>query len=145
MINGLVYEDQDLQTSYAFGPNSTVMFYVAAKVLSYTANYGYSTGDYYSIHRTYPGIIKNSTSYDGSTRPWFTNAPVGGFYLYGPYRETFTRQLVLTLSSKRYTGIATVVNAAVLLLSDLERIVTDVKYPNNGFGVIIQASTNKGS
>lgn len=106
-INGLSYMDLDLQTAYAKGPATTVMFYVSAQV--YT-----DLNSYVSIHRTFPGIIKNSTSYDPPSRSWFANAPENAVYLYGPYRETFTKQLVLTLSSSKSKRLYTINLLAVL-------------------------------
>jgi hypothetical protein len=49
--------------------------------------------------------VKNITDYDSTQRSWFSRAPVDSFYLYGPYKETFTQQLVVTLSSRKQTSV----------------------------------------
>lgn len=144
VIDGLAYQDTDFSVMYSRGPNTTVMFYLSAEV---TEN-----GVRNMVHRTYPGIEKNSTSYDPSQRSWFKNAPVDSYYLYGPYRETFTRQLVLTVSSRQYVdslptsgASATVVSAAVLLIDDLRSVVNEVTYTNSGFGAMVTYSESAAS
>lgn len=143
VLNGLSYQDIDFTTLYSQGPNSTVMFYLSSQV------FPQNSINYYSLHRTYPGILKNDTAYDPPSRPWNSQAPVGGVYFYGPYKETFTKQLVITLSSKQKavispkTKMATPVNvvaAAVMLIEDLAVIVNQIKYANNGFGVLLTSS-----
>ena len=139
VIDGLTYHDKDLEIIFKRGPNTTVMFYVSAKVVvdSYS-------GDYIAVHRTFPGILKDSKNYDPPGRPWFANAPVGDVFLYGPYQETFTRQLVLTISSKKHSAAisgTTVVSAAVILLTAIENLIASVDYSNDGFGVLLKYST----
>lgn len=107
---------------YTRGPNTTVMFYLSTKILDGPTN------SYVSVHRTLPGILKNSTTYDPTQRKWFTKAPQGSYYLYGPYVETFTRQPVITLSSMQpstdpKTGAPLkIVSGGVMLISELAAI-----------------------
>lgn len=89
-----------------------------------------SSSNYTSVHRTFPGIVKNVSDYDASNREWFKMAPIDSYHLYGPYVETFTRQPVVTVSSKTKSSALgpelskqlTIVSAAVLLISDLVSI-----------------------
>ena len=81
-----------------------------------------------SVHRTLPGIVKNDNTYDPTKRSWFIKAPKDSYYLNGPYVETFTRQPVITLST-RITSTDTntgesleTVAAAVMLISELSTI-----------------------
>ena len=139
VINSLPYQDQDFETLYSKGSNSTMFFYLSAVLFSSSGS------DYYAIHRTYPGLIKNESAYNPSLRPWFSKAPVDSYYMYGPYRETFTKELVVTVSSKQTTYIAagrrvTVVAAAVILLDNLQSIVTSITYANEGFGALLSYS-----
>lgn len=143
VINQQSYLDNDFGIIYANGPNTTVMFYASTKV--------FLQDEYYVSHRTFPGIVKNVSNYDPSKRSWFLNAPVDAFYLYGPYRETFTRQLVLTISSKKIlnvkipstgqTASAEVVVASVVLLDDLQKMISSVQYIDDGFGVLLRLET----
>jgi hypothetical protein len=143
MVHGLTYEDSDLSLMYQKGPSTTVMFYLSAKIVDDVHNDGYL-----AVHRRFPGTIQNNSNYIPYNRQWFTHAPTSGVYLYGPYKETFTKQLVITLSTKTIlyfsssSGFVPVVNAAVMLLSDMEEIVKSVNYPNNGFGAIIKYSSS---
>lgn len=150
VYDGLAYQDNDLNIMYNQGPNTTVMFYLSAQV--FAANSSSSSVPYYAVHRTFPGIYKNDSAYDPSRRTWFTKAPVNGFYLYGPYKETFTKQLVVTLSSKINTIITnaqggrnavTVVASGVVLLQSLSTIVNSVHYDYNGYGVLITRNSQQ--
>jgi hypothetical protein len=137
VLDGLAYQDVDFPILYNSGPNSTVMFYLSTQI--YT---DFTQSNYFSLHRTYPGILKNDLSYNPPYRPWFTNAPVNGIYVYGPYRETFTGKLVVTLSSKSTltlldTHPTSVVGGAVVLIEDLKQIVNQIKYANGGFGALL--------
>jgi hypothetical protein len=150
----------DLKTLYAEGPNSTLFYYVSSKI-------GYSS-NYYSVHRTFPGTTKGSnTAYDPANRPWFRNAPgllivtcFGGLftcawgdvsiedavYADGPYLETYSQKLVINLSSRKSSSALantplTLVAAGDILLSELQTIVNDVAYENNGFGAILKFGT----
>jgi hypothetical protein len=150
VVNALDYEDIDFKEFYTNGPKSTLMFYLSAQV------YDSSQSSYHAIHRTYPGMVKNDSAYDPSKRSWFKNAPFGGVNFYGPYKETFTRQYVVTVSSKQIfnyyrksssgnvvsTHPVNIVAAAVILLKDLQKIVQDIQYTYNGFGAIITTSGN---
>ena len=145
VLNGLAYQDLDFNVMYLRGPNTTVMFYLSAEV---TVNE--NTGQFFSVHRTFPGILKNDTSYNPVTRPWFANAPIDGVNMYGPYKETFTKQLVITLSSKKSTYVpntlstpVTIVGAAVMLLEDLAKVVSNIEYPYMGFGALITRYSNE--
>jgi hypothetical protein len=136
-MNGLAYHDLDFPILYNQGPNSTLMFYLSTQI--YTDS---SRTNYFSLHRTYPGVLKNDFSYNPPLRSWFANAPENGIYVYGPYRETFTDQLVITLSSKSTMTFAqtyptSVVGAAVVLIDDLKHVVNQIKYANNGFGALL--------
>ena len=121
VIDSLTYQDRDMSLMYERGPNSTVMFYLSTKISLYS-------GGNILVHRTFPGVQKNTKTYDPSTRLWFTDAPENSYYLYGPYVETFTKQSVVTLSSMKTatdfpTGDKlTTVSAAVLLISELAAI-----------------------
>jgi hypothetical protein len=139
-IHGLSYEDKDMKVMYNIGPSTTIMFYVSASVRDDVVG----GSSLFSVHRTFPGTVKNNSNYIPYNRPWFKYAPKDfGVYLYGPYRETFTQELTLTLSAKTTYSIGSsntnidVVNAAILRLSDMQQIITDVHYPNNGFGVLL--------
>lgn len=146
VVNALSYQDIDMQTLYFRGPNTTVFFYVSSQIGT--------SSSYASVHRTFPGISKsNDPSYNPPGRPWFVHAPVNSYYLYGPYKETFTQQLVINLSSRQSTSLpvngratttpVALVTSAVFLLSDLAQIVNSVPYTNGGFGALISASTNQ--
>ena len=121
VINALAFQDRDMNIMYTKGPNTTVMFYLSTKI-------NLKSGGYVSVHRTQPGIVKNSNTYDATGRPWFKKAPKNSYHLYGPYVETFTRQPVITLStmitsSDTNTGESLqTVAAAVMLISELSTI-----------------------
>lgn len=121
VINALAFQDRDMNLMYTQGPNSTVMFYLSTKI-------SLTSGDYVSVHRTLPGIVKNNNSYDPTIRSWFKKAPMNSYYLNGPYVETFTKQPVITLSSMKTgsdseTGESLqTVAAAVMLISELSTI-----------------------
>ena len=138
VVDGLTYQDTDLEIVYTRGPETTVMFYVSAATTL-------TSGEQISLHRTFPGIVKNITTYNAYARPWFAKAPIDGVYFYGPYQETFTRQLVVTLSSKKISYAlsrpVTVVSAAVLLLTDMQSIISSIKYSNDGYGVLLKYDT----
>lgn len=79
-------------------------------------------------------------------RPWYINASINSYNMYGPYVETFTKRLVITLSSRSNTIIkendakVDIVSASVLLVEDLYSIINSIKYANDGFGVLINSS-----
>ena len=99
IIEQLAYEDLDFSVAYSNGPTETVMFYQSTVLCS--SGSSSCLDNYAAIHRTYPGIQKDTTpAYDPGERPWFKKAPPSGVYLYGPYVESFTKQLVLTISSR---------------------------------------------
>jgi hypothetical protein len=140
VLDGLAYQDVDFPILYNSGPNSTVMFYLSTQI--YT---DLTQSNYFSLHRTYPGILKNDLSYNPPHRPWFASAPVNGIYVYGPYRETFTGKLVVTLSSKSTLTLlgshpTSVVGGAVVLIEDLKQIINQIKYANGGFGALLTVS-----
>ena len=119
VINALAFQDRDMNIMYTKGPNTTVMFYLSTKI-------NLKSGGYVSVHRTQPGIVKNSNTYDATGRPWFKKAPKNSYNLYGPYVETFTRQPVITLSTMVTSSITReslqTVAAAVMLISELSTI-----------------------
>ena len=121
VINALTYQDRDMNVMYTRGPNTTVMFYLSTKI-------ALKDGSHIAVHRTFPGVQKDSTTYDSSGRPWFVNAPQDSYYLYGPYIESFTRQPVITLSSMKpskdpKTGLSLqLVSGGVMLISELASI-----------------------
>lgn len=145
-INNLAYQDRDLHVQFTRGPNTTVMFYVSAQVMTSGQN---NAQNYVSVHRTFPGIDKPyypaTGYYNAPGRSWFKYAPLNAYYLYGPYQETFTKQPVLTLSSRQSSTLSSgggsytvnLVTAAVMLLSDIVKVVQSVSYPNNGFGALV--------
>eukprot|EP01031_Cornospumella_fuschlensis_P028932 gene28932-34918_t len=137
-INGLAYQDKDWKIMYKRGPNTTVMFYLSTQLKT-------ASNAYTMIHRTFPGIVKNETSYDPSQRTWFSSAPMDSFFLYGPYRETFTKLFAVTLSSRTATADSslTFVSAAVMLVDDLAKVINSVDYINNGFGVLFRYGTRE--
>ena len=138
-INGLAYQDFDFSSMYSKGPNTTVMFYLSAQVFT-------DQKQYVAVHRTFPGIMKNGSNYDPSTRSWFKDAPLDVFNLYGPYIETFTKQQVLTVSSRQQKTLSsgysvTVVSAAVFLLESLATVVNSIDYSYGGFGAVLTYDT----
>mmetsp|Transcript_20198 Transcript_20198/g.28960 ORF Transcript_20198/g.28960 Transcript_20198/m.28960 type:complete len:1519 (+) Transcript_20198:482-5038(+) len=143
VIDGLSYQDRDMSLMYTKGPSTTVMFYLSTKIGS--------GNDYTSVHRTFPGMVKNVTNYDAPNREWFKLAPIDSYHLYGPYVETFTRQPVVTLSSMKKSSVIgsddskplTIVSAAVMLISDLVAIVNSVQYTDGGFGVLVALPSKK--
>jgi hypothetical protein len=108
-----------------------------------------STSKYDAIHRTYPGILKNDPKYDPPQRTWFKKAPTSGFFLYGPYKETFTGLSVLTISSKQIITDGngqrpvTIVAASVSLIQSIEKILYSVQYPDNGYGVLVNSLSSE--
>lgn len=137
VINALAYEDTDFRVLYETGPSSTVMFYLSAAVTPAGAS-----SPTHVVHRTYPGIEKNQSSYDPSQRSWFAQAPINGTNVYGPYVESFTKQIVLTLSSKKRRVLQTgatvdVVAGAVLLIQDVASIIRQIDYPQGGFAALV--------
>lgn len=144
VIDGLAYQDIDSNVLYNRGPSTTVMFYLSAQVFTSPAQ-----TSYFSIHRTYPGILKNDTAYDPSKRGWFLAAATDGIGLDGPYRETFTKQIVVTLSSRKTSTALgastpiTVVSAAVMLIQDVAKILHSVNYTDGGFGALIKYQSNQ--
>lgn len=129
--------DRDFRVTYFQGPNTTVMYYHSVQITP-------RGGDaYFSIHRTFPGIVKDNAAYDPPQRGWFRHAPLGAVYMYGPYVETFTRETVVTLSSKQRLQLGsfasvTVVGTAVMLLRDVARIVSRVQYLASGYAALVK-------
>ena len=160
VIDLLAIQDYDLKESYSKGPSETVMFYNSAILCPGGGDACDNTASTYTaIHRTYPGIYKAlpsgvSDTYDPPGRSWFKKAPRSGVYLYGPYKESFTGQFVLTISSRSQSPATDyyspsnsaanqlqMVSAAVLLLNSVSSVVSSIEYPKNGFGVLL---TNTG-
>ncbi len=143
VINSLAQQDLDLSLLYEMGPTSTMFFYSSVKLET-------TSGSYSSIHRTYPGFIKDVSDYDASQRSWFENAAVDYINIYGPYLETFTGEYVITLSSaQQYRDSvfnnnfgssydsAKIVSAAVVRLDTIEEILRSVEFTNDGFVALI--------
>lgn len=119
VIDGLSFQDRDMNIMYTRGPNTTAMFYLSTKIAS-------SDGSYTSVHRTFPGVARPDAKYNAAERDWFKYAPEDAYHMDGPYIETFTRQAVLTLSSMKPSSVSsqslTIVSAAVMLISELASI-----------------------
>ena len=133
VIDALAFQDSDMKTMYYQGGNNTLFFYLATKV---------SFGDkYFSLRRTYPGVPLNQSNYDSSMRSWFKQAPVDDYFL-DAYKETFTGEFVINLSSKQYSMDSnysyTFVTAGLMLLSNLQDVVYSVSYSNGGFGALVK-------
>eukprot|EP01031_Cornospumella_fuschlensis_P025871 gene25871-31244_t len=146
--DALALQDPSLKTMYFKGPRTTLMFYLST-IVRRDVTLGSS---YYSLHRTYPGIRKDLSTYNPTKRPWFQNASSRGVHLYGPYRESFTKQSVITLSFKQNLSVSDnfstshpveVIGAAVILIDDLRHIVNRIQYPDDGFAAVIAADTNQ--
>ena len=141
VINSLARQDLDFSLLYEMGPTSTMFFYSSVQ-LKYS-------GDYHSIHRTYPGFTKNASDYDAAERSWFKYAPVDYVSIYGPYKETFTGQYTITLSSAQkysdsdfndnFGGMyeAKIVSAAVVRLDTIEEILRTVRFSSTGFVALV--------
>lgn len=143
VLDALSVQDIDYYTMYTQGPNSTVMFYLSAQIVTDKAS-----GDYFSLHRTFPGIFKDSSTYNPPGRPWFSNAEQNKINIYGPYKETFTEQLSITLSSKMSTTLKSgetvhTVSAAVLAIDEIANIMNSVSYIYNGFAALISVNDSK--
>jgi tetratricopeptide (TPR) repeat protein/uncharacterized protein YegL len=127
--------DEDYSVMYNSGPDSTVFFYSAFKV---SAN---SSNSYYSLRRTFPGINLDNSTYDSSTRSWFIKAPNDFIYLGLPYVETFSNELVITISSKKSIlfddRVVQIVGAANMKVSAFATIVQKFSYLNSGFAVLL--------
>lgn len=149
-------QDLDMKTLFNYGPSSIKMFYLATVYpISYSGSSersGIPKGaSYLAMHRTYPGILKESTTYDSTSRPWFQEAPINDFHVYGPYLETFTKELSLTISSRSSTlqpsaspqgsKYITTVSAVVIMLKFLADIINEMEYPNSGKGILLNYQT----
>jgi len=103
-------------------------------------------GEFYSVHRTFPGTLKDIPNYNASARSWFTRAPVDHYYL-GAYKETFTHKNVINLSTKKIVESVsdshqiTVVSAALMLLEEVQSVVYNINYSNDGFGALVKYDT----
>lgn len=142
VIDGVAYQDLDLNNVYKNGPNSTIMLFLAYQV---TTNK--TSGDYISITRTFPGIPKNSTDYDPVKREWFYDAPIDGISFYGPFKEAFTGLHAITLSSKKQKIMQSgeqveIVASAVLQIEEVASYMNKVQYIDNGFGALVSLKTN---
>lgn len=94
-INTLTYQDEDLKRMYTRGPNSAIMLTLSAQI-------NLPTGDYFSIHRLFPGLVRNSPDYDPPHRPWFLNAPEDSYAITEPYMVGFfLKQPLITVSSRK--------------------------------------------
>ena len=151
VLNAMTYLDYDFANAYTKGLNATVMYYLSTKVAQTDST---GANNYYVLHRTYPGILKNNTDYDPSLRSWFKNAPQdSALNLYGPYQESFTKQFTVTLSTKKVawktsssngrTYALTTVAAAVILIKDLSSIINEMTFANDGFAVLLRSMTNE--
>lgn len=143
IIDSLAFLDTSWKTLYTDGPDASLFYYLSVKTpaSSYSSNYN-------CVHRVYPGNARNDSSYNPPQRGWFRNAPTEGYYLEGPYKETFTGEHVVTLSTRRVvqsstlsSSPVTVVGATVMLLSSLADLIRDLDYPNSGFGALVKYDT----
>jgi hypothetical protein len=155
LVDALAYQDHVFHDLYdpRTGYNTTVFFYLSVQVCDSSCSDGYI-----SLHRGYPGTVRNSSSYDPPSRGWFVHAPEDAYYMEGPYKETFTSLYVVNLSSRKTivsrTGTnaigqvvpslplpTTIVTSAVITLDALTNLIRNNVYPNSGFGVLIKRST----
>lgn len=146
VIDALAYQDASFVEQYAYY-STTVFFYLSVQLCS--SGFSCSNG-YTAIHRGYPGTVRNTTTYDPPNRSWFRHAPIDAYYLDGPYVETFTQRYVVNLSSRKELIVPTsgpaasyVVTGAVLTLDSLSELIQNIKYPNDGFGVLIKYTTQE--
>ena len=90
----MAYQDQDFELMYTRGPETNIMFQLSAKV-------DLPSGQYLSVHRTFPGLMRNSTTYNPPKRPWFKAAKVDSYGVTRPYMGFFIKRPLLTLASKK--------------------------------------------
>lgn len=137
--------DADLQNSYYQGPKSTLMIYTAASVPSTPESMGYSW------RRTFPGFSLQGLPdiqkpYNPASRGWFAHAAEGSLSMEGPYKETFTKLFVITLSAKRLVYIdggsqpTQFVGGVVMLLSAIKDLVEGLTYLQSGFAVLAKVT-----
>ena len=74
-VDTLVIQDKDFELMYSIGPNTSVLMYSSIQIMTNTWDPSIGEYDYISVHRTYQGFKKNSTTYNPPTRSWFTQAP----------------------------------------------------------------------
>lgn len=121
VINAFAYQDEDLNLMYTRGPNSTIMLTLSTQISA-------PSGDYFSVHRLFPGVVRNSPNYNPPIRPWFTNATEDSYSLSGPYIGFFFKYPLITLSSRKvvqdpYTHQnVTIVAAADMAVSELSSL-----------------------
>ena len=106
---------------YTRGPNSTIMLTLSTQI-------NLPSGDYFSAHRLFPGVVRNSSNYNPPIRPWFTNAIEDSYSLYGPYIGYFFKYPLITLSSRKVVQDpqsnqnVTIVAAADMAVSELSSL-----------------------
>jgi hypothetical protein len=88
----LAYQDDSLVTAYSLADDA-MLFYLSVQIFD-------PEGEYDVLHRVFPGTNLNDNTYDPSQRPWFTHSPVDSITVQGPYVETFTKEHVLSFSSR---------------------------------------------
>ena len=113
VVNSLAYHDQDFELMYTRGPNTTIMFQLSAKV-------DLPSGQYVAVHRTYPGLLRNSTTYNPPKRPWFIKAKENTYGVTSPFIGFFIKSPLIGLSSKKVvTDPKTKLNITVVGSADL--------------------------
>ena len=125
VINSLARQDQDFEQMYTRGPNTTIM-------LQLTAQIDVPSGQYVAVHRTFPGLLRNSpysgVVYNPPKRPWFKAAKENIYGVTRPYMGFFYKGPLLTLASKKVVTDPktkrdiTVVGSADLAVAELSSI-----------------------
>jgi len=141
-VDRSVYLDDDFKIWYS-SANTTVMFYLAAKIPNMATN------SYTAIQRVYPAYSRltptcDPTTYNPATRGWFTKAIENDLYIYA-YQETFTKGLVINFSTKKTIGQSTIVAAALMLLDDIAPVIANAKVLQNGdsYAALIMTDTQE--
>lgn len=143
VIDGLVYQDLDFNVMYNKGPNTTLNFYLTAKVIV-----DKSSGEYFAIHRTFPGISINSSSYDPTVTTWFTGSMENEIYLNTPQNDEITGELAFSLSSLKNVYLkggqhVELVFSASIMSDVFTSFLKEAVYTGNGFGAIVNYDTKE--
>ena len=87
-----------------------------------------------STLRKYPGSVTQNRQYDPRTRPWYIPAIGSNTPQYtAPYRDAFSGEWMITVSSRLPTGAGAVgVVGGDLLLATISRIITDIRFFRTG-------------
>ena len=130
-----------------FDDESNIMYHRAINISSMiyiSVSIKYSTGAYVNIHRSYPGVQKNSSNFDLWKRDWFAEAPVDAVHVQGPFASFFSKDPIFSISSKKEIVLAgntkiVIVSMVDSLLTAFEEIIHGMQYPDEGFGAVIKA------